>query len=532
MKIVVFSPYSYIKEWRLMDLYLANVLNDKKNEIIFLECNGYQKTCVAMLSAGLSWDSPKNKKNEICSDCKNFTRITSNVKNTVHLKLDSFLAHGDDIISSFLQKNKINQNFKFQDIKIGEAALYSLLIENQYTDFSEIRKNKLDDYVQELQTGIKTVLAGTKFFQLYKPEILLLHNGLYATGNILAQLAKTHNCDVYCHINGSDRQSFNSSIRIGKGNYYQQISHLKKKFRKPIKVSFDEKTTLAGHLSFLFFGKSDFRYSTDYKGKLPAWFERKIQGKKIALLPLSSYDELVGAHILGYKTTNSHKHIFKNQLDWVLYTIDILKKVKNLFLIIRPHPREFPNPRTRTEKPTNHVLNLLSKISTKINENVFINLPQDNISIYDIFSKTSLVINGWSTAGEEAALLGKSVITSFPFFANYPKALTFFPKTKANYKKYILRSFHNECAKKSLKSRFEAWRAFSISRCEEPTPNFQEILKKFHKPDNWCIKLFVKTAPKTAFKHLIVSCLKKNSQSKIPKLLEQNKNFLFEIESQ
>jgi hypothetical protein len=527
MKIVVFSPYSYIKEWRFMDLYLASVLNGKSNEIIFLECNGYQETCVAMLSAGLSWDSQRNKKNEICSRCKYLTRITSNIKNTIHVKLDSFLTQDDDIISSFLQKNKINQNFTFRGIKIGEAVLYSLLIENQYTDFSEVRQKNLNDYVQELKTGIKTVLAGTKFFEIYKPEILLLHNGLYATGNILAQLAKIYNCDVYCHTNGSNRQSFDDSVRIAKGNYYEQIDLLKSMFNIKTKVSSKDKKIIQKHLDTLQKAKTLYKFSAEMAGNIPEWLKNKIKSRKMALLSLSSYDELIGAKILGFKQKNIQKHIFSNQIEWVKKTIKFFAKNPSLFLIVRPHPREFPNPRTRSTEPTKHIKKMLCAISKKLPKNVFINLPQDNISIYDLLKRTRCLINGWSSAGEEAALIGKNIITVFPAYANYPENISNSPKNKKDYFAKILQQISKN--KKNLKNirSFEKWKTFSINQCEVATLNFKKAVKSLLNIEGMAKKIISIVCPKYYIKNIRKE-LGRCTNKKIRNLITKKNFFLFE----
>ena len=182
MKITIFSPYSFVKQWRLTDLYLAECLKNKENNIIFLECEGYQKFCVAMLCANLHWKSDEEKKLDICNDCRSFTKFTKNHTDAIHLSLDSFLkAEDEQKISSLLDKDVIDIKYQKNNIRIGKACLYSLMIEHQLTTSKEVKEKLNNEFRQEVKTGLRTVFAAERFFVKHKPDILILRNGLYAT---------------------------------------------------------------------------------------------------------------------------------------------------------------------------------------------------------------------------------------------------------------------------------------------------------------------------------------------------------------
>ena len=532
MKIAVFSPYSFVKQWRLTDLYLANILDDKDNRIFFLECRGYQKTCVAMLCAGLDWNSNQKDKNEVCNQCKNFTEITSSSQNTnrQHIFLDNLISKNDKkIINTKILRYKNSKDFLFRGINIGEAVLYSLLIENQFTSFSEVKRNCMSAFIEELKTGLQTVLIGEKFFENYKPDIFILHNGLYATGNILSQIAKKNCCEVYTHTNGSNRHLFDISLRIAKGNFYEQIKILKDRWQSDMKITSNEKDQLKNHLETLKKANTLYSFSCKRQGSLPRWLRSKIKNRKTALLTMSSYDELVGAKILGYKKEFLSNQIFQNQTEWVKETIKLFRKNKDLFLILRPHPREFPNPRTRAIKPTTHITHLLNSVKKTLPENVFINLPDQKISIYDLFDYVNIVINGWSTAGEEAALMGKSVITVFPEFANIPKSLCSYPQSRTLYEKQICKTIKKKFTIKINTTNMLKWKNFSINRCEECCPNMIQIAQNFERPKKLLAKILSKFNKRIYFnKYIDDQNLRKNS-SKIKKLLSLRKNFLFEV---
>jgi hypothetical protein len=526
LKIVIFSPYAYIKEWRLTDLYLANSFSSQKDKIIFLECNGYQRVCTCMLAAGLDWESGDKSRNEICKACKNFALITRNLFSLQTKKLDDYLNETDHVLASkIIEKNKSSE-ICLNGVNVSNACLYSLLIEYQFTSFHQIKKFKLKSYFAELNTGIKTVLAAEKFFTENKPDILLLHNGLYATGNILSQVANNHNCIVYTHINGSNRQRFDQSIRIAKGNFYDQNEKLQSFFSLKNKLLKKDANTITAHLNTLQKGRAKIKFSTSKKNKIPIWLNKLIKGKKVILLALSSNDELVGAQILGYKSKKGN--LFKDQLDWILKTIKILKRNSKIFLIIRPHPREFPNPRTRSITPTKHILSLIHSLQNNVPRNTIINLPEHNISIYDLLTISHVVINGWSSVGEEAGILGKNVLTAFPKYANYPYGLTPSYESLRNYKTQVQRLLRAPLKNKTNTVAFCKWRAFSVNKCEELSPNFSKILKKVYEHNNFIEKIFMKICKRFFVRYKIKKLLRSYKSKSIQQLVVKKRNFLFE----
>ena len=89
----------------------------------------------------------------------------------------------------------------------------------------------------------------------------------------------------------------------------------------------------------------------------------------------------------------------------------------DLFLIIRVHPREFPNHR-EGQKSKN--AELYEKLLTNLPSNIVVNWPSDNISVYDLAEHVDLVLNGFSSSGLEMALLGIPVLSYANEWNTYP----------------------------------------------------------------------------------------------------------------
>src|SRR5690606_6941171 len=95
---------------------------------------------------------------------------------------------------------------------------------------------------------------------------------------------------------------------------------------------------------------------------------------------------------------------------------------KDLFLIIRVHPREFPNKRDSLK--SDHALELEQTLS-ELPENVRVNWPSDNISLYDLAQIMDVCLNSWSTAGKEMGTLGIPVVLYSADLVFYPADLNY-----------------------------------------------------------------------------------------------------------
>ncbi|MBA3502148.1 MAG: hypothetical protein H0T65_17420, partial [Deltaproteobacteria bacterium] len=66
-------------------------------------------------------------------------------------------------------------------------------------------------------------------------------------------------------------------------------------------------------------------------------------------------------------------------------------------------------------------------------DNVRVNWPTDELSIYDLAEDTDVFLNAWSSAGREMALLGIPVVTFCPHVLQYPAELNYVGTTREAY---------------------------------------------------------------------------------------------------
>jgi hypothetical protein len=110
--------------------------------------------------------------------------------------------------------------------------------------------------------------------------------------------------------------------------------------------------------------------------------------------------------------------LFERQVDWVQAVIEYVANRPDIFFIIRVHPREFRG------NISQHATELKALFET-LPANVRVNWPTDEISIFDLAEITDVILNAWSSAGKEMALLGLPAVLYSQELVLYPSQLNY-----------------------------------------------------------------------------------------------------------
>jgi hypothetical protein len=144
---------------------------------------------------------------------------------------------------------------------------------------------------------------------------------------------------------------------------------------------------------------------------------------------LGSYDEERAAEIVGARV-HVRPPLFETQIEWVQSLVNHVRSRSELFLLLRVHPREFPNKR---EGVLSHHAEQLKRAFADLPPNVAVNWPDQAISMYDLADQTDVFLNSWSSVGKEMALLGIPVVLYAPDLAFYPPDLGYWGTTSVDY---------------------------------------------------------------------------------------------------
>jgi hypothetical protein len=185
------------------------------------------------------------------------------------------------------------------------------------------------------------------------------------------------------------------------------------------------------HFLQLFRGTSVFAYSPA-KAATPQDVRARFgvrPEQKLLVASMSSYDEYVAAVAVGGVPDRSHL-VFPTQLDWIRAAIEWVRTRPDRFLLLRVHPREFPN--KREGRKSEHASALERELAV-LPANVRVNWPTDQLSIYDIAEQADVFLNAWSSAGKEMTLFGIPVVSYCPEALSYPPELNYVGTTPPTY---------------------------------------------------------------------------------------------------
>jgi hypothetical protein len=128
---------------------------------------------------------------------------------------------------------------------------------------------------------------------------------------------------------------------------------------------------------------------------------------KLLVATLSSHDELFAAQQAGFVAPA--ETAFPSQIEWIDWLADYVAQRQDLFLLIRVHPREFPNKREIAGIVSDNARRLQAHLAD-LPPNCAVNWPSQKVSLYDLAKEADIFLNAWSSAGREMGLLGLPVV--------------------------------------------------------------------------------------------------------------------------
>jgi hypothetical protein len=175
------------------------------------------------------------------------------------------------------------------------------------------------------------------------------------------------------------------------------------------------------HFESLFSAQSNFVYSVSSKRLSSDTIYQRLKlsrDRTTFLATLSSNDERSSAKAVGaIDFLDGRFTLFENQIEWIKFLVNEFRLRPNIQLIIRVHPREFPN--KRESIMSQHAIELLRELE-KLPSNVSVNWPSDELSLYDLVQVVDVGLVATSTTGLQLATLGIPIgIHNFALLMGY-----------------------------------------------------------------------------------------------------------------
>lgn len=367
--------------------------------------------CTVMDYKGLLPRSSEVEKQEICSKCiKSSTEIGIGRSNLIHY--ERIIKQGDS--------NKL-----FQDISI--ESTYEPIIKFKKFDL-DICESEYPFFEASSQAFRSALKSGINLINKIQPDLAIVYSPQYAATSGFSKAAEALGVSVIFMEGSSSPYNRYSAVRLWDWKEYGLSNPIAtSEVYAQSKIDFRS----LFHFRIIRMGAMHSSYSIA-KRNIDIRRHYRINSKcKIILAVLSSTDEVFSASAINRINKNRLSTlVFTNQIEWIENTISFVSQLKDTVLIIRIHPREFPNKR---ETITSKMARIWEEKSREIHNNVIWNLPSENVSLYDLLESANVVVTGWSSVALEALNQRIPVVTYDEDLSGFPKSLTRTGKSRAMY---------------------------------------------------------------------------------------------------
>jgi hypothetical protein len=436
LKLLFFTPHAAIWPHTAPEAYLARALAETGHRIIYLTCGQAQSYCAPMSAHGLGPGCPVEQSASICAQCRSSVEAIRRVYRFPIDTLSNYLADHDYRRIDELAAHAVADKFldtAFLGVRVGRLALYELTLCHKKMS-TTLTKEQWDDYGVYLVNALRSLQGFARYLDANPADAILTFSPQYSNINPCTQYAINKGFRVLFLENGNNLSHRLGTLRIWDWRVHQLVNPALRYWVKSSlhPVSSSSANKIVGHFRQLLSGQHFAVYSAPSDGGCDLRSRWGIQPEqRILLMTLSSYDEAYAALLINaFPKKKVFSDVFRTQAEWVRATLAWIANRPDLFLVIRIHPRDFPNKREAMRSEQSFQL---EKQLRDLPSNAHVNWPSETISLYQILESTSVVVTGWSVTGVEALALGIPVVTYDAELPSYPRDIHYTGRTQEEY---------------------------------------------------------------------------------------------------
>lgn len=403
----------------------------------------------------------------VCSDCKAGTDAIARVYrfpvNTLarYLSEEDFTKFESIAAEAVLAKSL---DTEYLGVKVGRIALYEFTLAHKKmsTDLNEIQWLEYHVY---LVNALRTLQGFARYLASTRPDAILTFSPQYSNNNSAMQYAINHGLRVIFIESGPNLAHRLDTMRVWNWKVHKLVNPAliywgKSELNLVTPYSADQ---VLGHFEQLLSGQHFAVFSSPYAGSgsvRQRWNIRAEQ--KILLMTLSSYDEAYAALLIdGFPYNKVFSDVFRTQAEWIKATLEWVAIRTDLFLVIRVHPRDFPNKRESSRSEQSFMLESLLK---HIPANAHVNWPAEGVSLYELLEDTDTMLTGWSVTAMEALVLGIPIVTYDANMPSYPRDIHYTGRSVEEYFANINRALTDGWRFENAVNGFR-WLAYNFVTC-------------------------------------------------------------------
>jgi len=433
-RVLFFAPHAGIWIHAFPEALVARAVKAAGGEVVYVTCGGaFSSFCVTMAAHGVSADSPTRDKEKVCRACRRNRDVLRVAFGFRSYDFESVLEPRDeDRIRELLASARRDDiaSFVVDGIRVGQAALYEYLIQTKRAQ-GELDEDEWTRFLPRLANVLRSLLAAQRVIERERPTRVIAYNTLYSVNAMWRAVAEQRGIPVYVLHAGPNFAYRLRTMIIGRDSTTRAMYRLVDAWpqHRDVPANAEELDTVTDHFCEVLAGQNVFAYSApkSHADWRPRFGIRPDQ--KLLVAAMSSYDEYVAARAIGEQPDESNL-LFPTQIDWIRALVAWVRDQPDRFLLLRVHPREFPNKR---EGVKSQHAQMLERELVDLPPNVRVNWPADELSLYDIAEYADVFLNAWSSAGKEMAMLGRPVVVYCPSLLMYSADINYVGETRETY---------------------------------------------------------------------------------------------------
>ena len=413
VRILNLVTYPIISSYSGPSKIVGELLRGLGHEVVELSCSGFGVlACPAIeYRYGKTIVSEKEKE-RICKQCRSMSHALKNGRNESLIQIDEFIEsyeYSDCFLRAKSLVTKPKVTLTPEEHNLISYASYEILLRHKFEN-GVVPESHFQELENAVYVCMLAKIAIKRLLKLnYKFDRIIINNSLRGLNRtILNCLIEDGVKPIYINAGAniahqlSQTMMFNSeesSLDWASSPGWQELKSNDAKIPRLKQIE--------DHFGSLFAAKSNFVYSVSSKRLSSDAIHKKLSlsgDKTTFLATMASNDERMSAKSVGaLDFLEDRKYLFESQIEWIKFLITEFQARPNLQLIIRVHPREFPN--KRESVTSQHAKELLRELDN-LPINVFVNWPTDEISLYDLVQVIDVGLVATSTTGLQLATLG------------------------------------------------------------------------------------------------------------------------------
>ena len=109
-------------------------------------------------------------------------------------------------------------------------------------------------------------------------------------------------------------------------------------------------------------------------------------------------------------------------------------------------------------------MNELKKLTVNLPDNISVNYHNQNISVFNYIKSLHMLLNGWSSIGEDLGYFGIPSISISSFNICYPENLSYVAKSKKDYFEIIEKMENSKKEKLETSIKFFRYKSFVFNK--------------------------------------------------------------------